>query len=43
MNIGILEEIRIMNKTDLIEVIAEDADLSKAAAGRILDKIILLV
>lgn len=26
-----------MNKTDLIEVIAENAELSKAAAGRILD------
>ena len=29
-----------MNKTDLIETIAEEADLSKAAAGRVLDIVI---
>lgn len=29
-----------MNKTDLIEVIAETAELSKAAAGRVLDAVI---
>ena len=29
-----------MNKTDLIEVIAKNADLSKAASGRVLDAII---
>lgn len=29
-----------MNKTDLIEVIAETAELSKAAAGRILDSVL---
>lgn len=29
-----------MNKTDLIEVIAQSAELSKAAAGRVLDGIL---
>lgn len=29
-----------MNKTDLIEIIAEENDLSKAAAGRVLDTVI---
>ncbi len=29
-----------MNKTDLIEVIAKNAELSKAAAGRILDVVL---
>jgi DNA-binding protein HU-beta len=29
-----------MNKTDLVEVIAENAELSKAAAGRVLDVVI---
>ena len=29
-----------MNKTNLIEVIAETADLSKAEAGRILDQVL---
>lgn len=29
-----------MNKTDLIEVIAETAELSKAAAGRVLDSVL---
>ena len=29
-----------MNKTDLIEVIAETAEISKAAAGRVLDSVI---
>ncbi len=32
-----------MNKTDLIEVIAKDADLSKAAAGRVLDTVICAI
>lgn len=31
---------QIMNKTDLIEVIAETAELSKAASGRILDALL---
>jgi DNA-binding protein HU-beta len=29
-----------MNKTDLVEVIAKNAELSKAAAGRVLDTVI---
>ncbi len=29
-----------MNKTDLVEVIAKNAELSKAAAGRVLDVVI---
>ncbi len=29
-----------MNKTDLIEIIAKEAELSKAAAGRILDTVL---
>ena len=32
-----------MNKADLIEVIAQEADLSKAAAGRALDSAIAAV
>lgn len=32
-----------MNKTDLIEVISKNADLSKAAAGRVLDVVIAAI
>jgi DNA-binding protein HU-beta len=32
-----------MNKTDLIEVVAKNTDISKAAAGRVLDAVICAI